>query len=131
MRALRSITAAALVLVAATAQAHHSFAVFFDSSKDIKITGKVTSFRFTNPHGTIGLAVTDAQGKVTEWRAETNAPVVLQRRGWTRAIVKPGQTITIEGWPSRDGKPYIRLRRATDEDGRLIGTAPFGRQDQS
>ena len=131
MRALGLITAAALGCLAASAQAHHSFAVFFDSTKDIKITGKVTSFRFTNPHGTIALEVTDANGHVTEWRAETNAPVVLTRRGWTRTIVKPGQTITIEGWPSRDGTPYMRLRRATDENGRLIGSAPFGRQDQS
>ena len=128
----RALLAAAMACLAAgAAHAHHSFAVFFDPSKDVKITGKVTSFRFTNPHGTIALQVTDAQGKVTEWRAETNAPVVLQRRGWTRDSVKAGQVITIEGWPSRDGKPYIRLRSAVDENGRLIGTAPFGQGDQS
>ena len=114
-----------------SASAHHSFAVYFDSTKSVTITGKVTAFRFTNPHGTIALEVTDAQGNVREWRAETNAPVVLQRRGWSRDIIKPGETITIEGWPSRDGKPYIRLRSATRPDGSLIGSAPFGRQDQS
>jgi hypothetical protein len=130
MRVFWLIGAAALGFTAG-AQAHHSFAVFFDSSKDVKVTGKVTAFRFTNPHGTIVLDVTDAQGQVREWRAETNAPVVLQRRGWTRTTVKPGDVITIEGWPSRDGKPYLRLRRAVDENGRLIGTAPFGQQDQS
>ena len=31
----------------------------------------------------------------------------------------------------RDGKPYIRLRRAVHADGRLIGSAPFGEADQS
>jgi hypothetical protein len=56
---------------------------------------------------------------------------VLQRRGWTRASVKVGEEITIDGWPSRDGKPYIRLRRAVHADGRLIGTAPFGQTEQS
>jgi len=56
---------------------------------------------------------------------------VLQRRGWTRDSIKAGETITIEGWPSRDGKPYIRLRSAKRADGSLIGSAPFGRQDQS
>ena len=75
--------------------------------------------------------VTDEQGRTREWRAETNAPVVLQRRGWTRASIKPGETITIDGWASRDGKPYIRLRRAVHADGRLIGSAPFGEADQS
>jgi hypothetical protein len=121
----------ALACAAPAARAHHSFAVYFDATKQVTITGKVTSFRFTNPHGTIVLDVTDAQGRVREWRAETNAPVVLQRRGWTRTIVKPGDVITIEGWPSRDGKPYMRLMRALDADGKLIGSAPFGRQDQS
>jgi hypothetical protein len=131
MRVIPLAGAGALALASSAALAHHSFAVFFDSSKDVKITGKVTSFRFTNPHGTIALDVTDAQGRVTHWRAETNAPVVLQRRGWTRDSVKPGQQITIEGWPSRDGKPYIRLRRAVDENGRLVGTAPFEMNQQS
>ena len=124
-------TAFLAMLAATAAQAHHSFAVYFDSTKTVTITGKVTAFRFTNPHGTVVLDVTGADGKVTEWRAETNAPVVLQRRGWTRDIVKPGETITIEGWPSRDGKPYLRLRSAVRADGSIIGTAPFGRQDQS
>jgi hypothetical protein len=120
-----------LACAAPAAQAHHSFAVYFDGSRDLTIKGKVTAFRFTNPHGTIVLDVTDEQGRVREWRAETNAPVVLQRRGWTRTSVKVGEEVTIEGWPARDGKPYMRLRRAVRADGRLIGTAPFGRQDQS
>lgn len=131
MRVLPLMAAVALAGAASTAEAHHSFAVFFDETKDVEITGKVTAFRFTNPHGTIALDVTDARGQVTHWRAETNAPVVLQRRGWTRDSIKPGQVITIEGWPSRDGKPYMRLRRAVDGNGRLIGTAPFGQGDQS
>jgi len=131
MRTLPLIAAAAGLSLAAVAHAHHSFAVFFDATKSVTITGKVTAFRFTNPHGTIVLDVTDAQGHVREWRAETNAPVVLQRRGWTRSIIKAGDEITITGWPSRDGKPYMRLMRAVHADGRLIGNAPFGRQDQS
>jgi DNA/RNA endonuclease YhcR with UshA esterase domain len=126
----RASALAALALFAATgAQAHHSFAVYFDPGKMVTITGKVTAFRFTNPHGLIVLEVTGADGKVSEWRAETNAPVVLTRRGWTRNAIKPGDTVTIEGWASRDGKPYIRLRSAKDAQGRMIGTAPFGVTD--
>lgn len=129
MRKSSPLIGLALACAATAAQAHHSFAVFFDPARNVSITGKVTSFRFTNPHGTIALDVTDAQGKVTQWRAETNAPVVLVRRGWTRDTVKPGDTITVEGWASRDGKPYMRLRRALDANGRLIGTAPFSVTD--
>ena len=131
MRRALVLTGLTIAAAASTAQAHHSFAVYFDSSKDVTIKGKVTAFRFTNPHGTIVLDVAAAQGRVREWRAETNAPVVLMRRGWTRSSIKAGEEITVDGWPSRDGKPYMRLRRALRADGSLIGTAPFGRQDQS
>jgi hypothetical protein len=118
--------AAALPL---TALAHHSFAVFFDESRTIAIEGRVTSFRFTNPHATIVLDVTGANGRVSEWRVETNAPVVLQRRGWTRASLRAGDLVRIDGWPSRDGRAYMRLRSATGADGRAIGSAPFQSND--
>src|SRR5690606_20777149 len=129
-RALAAAVALACVVPAA-AMAHHSFAVYFDPDKEVSITGKVTAFRFTNPHGTVVLDVTDRQGKVTEWRAETNAPVVLMRRGWARDSIKPGETVTMDGWVSRDGKPCMRLRRGVHADGRLSGSAPFGQADQS
>ena len=122
------VASASLLLGQPAAQAHHSFAAFFDSNKAIKIHGKVTDFHFTNPHGTIGLEVTDDSGKVQKWRAETNAPVVLMRRGWSRDSVKPGDIITIEGWVARDGKPYLRLRAAFDANGKAIGQ-PFGQSD--
>ncbi|WP_126173421.1 DUF6152 family protein [Altericroceibacterium xinjiangense] len=118
----------ALLLAPAAAQAHHSFAVFFDPSKTVTVTGKVTEFRFTNPHGTLALEVPGKDGTIQRWRVETNAPVVLARRGWSRGALKPGDTVTVEGWPARDGKPYLRLRRATDAQGQPIGQ-PFGQGD--
>jgi hypothetical protein len=121
--------ALALALLAATAaSAHHSFAVFFDPAKSVTVKGVVTQFAFTNPHGIIALDVTGADGKVQQWRVETNAPVVLMRRGWSRDVIKPGETITVEGWASRDGKPYLRLRKASRADGTVIGV-PFGQGD--
>lgn len=111
------------------ALAHHSFAVFFDEGRQVKIQGTVISFRFTNPHATIVLDATESRGKHQEWRVETNAPVVLQRRGWSRTSLKAGDKVTIEGWPARDGKPYMRLRLATDANGKPIGQTAFGSGD--
>lgn len=121
---------ALLLLTSLPAQAHHSFAAFFEGNKTVKLTGKVTAFRFTNPHGLIGFEVTQPDGKTQLWAAETNSPAVLMRRGWTRNSVKPGDIITVEGWPSRDGKPYLRLRQAMDANGKPIGAAPFGQTDE-
>lgn len=124
---IRTITAAlvALLLGATAAQAHHSFAVFFDPNKQATIEGKVTAFRFTNPHAMIALDVSKADGSVENWRVETNSPTILMRRGWRRNSLKIGQTIKITGWLSRDGRPYMRLREARNEDGSLVGSAPF------
>lgn len=109
-------------------EAHHSFAAFFEPGTTVTITGKVSEFRFTNPHGTIALDVPGADGTVKHWRVETNAPVVLMRRGWSRESLKAGDVVTIEGWPARDGKPWLRLMRATDSEGRPIGQS-FGQGD--
>lgn len=115
--------------IGGAASAHHSFAVFFDDAKLVTITGTVSSFRFTNPHATVVLQATDGTGEEQEWRVETNAPVVLQRRGWSRTSIKPGDKVTIEGWPSRDGQPYLRLRQAIGADGKPIGMSAFGTGD--
>jgi hypothetical protein len=123
--------AAGLAVLPAAAQGHHSFAAFFDPDKNVTVTGTVTEFRFTNPHGMVALDVKKPDGSVEKWRAETNAPVVLVRRGWTRDAVKPGDVVTIEGWPARDGRNYLRLRAMKDSHGKAIGNAPFGQKDQS
>jgi hypothetical protein len=128
-RAMLGAVSALLLLVSTPTQAHHSFAAFFEGSQTVKLTGKVTAFRFTNPHGIIAFEVTGPDGQVKQWAAETNSPAVLMRRGWTRMSVKPGDTITVEGWPSRDGKPYLRLRQASDAAGKPIGSAPFAQTD--
>jgi len=130
MRKATSALAALLLAAAGAALAHHSFAVFFDETRDVTITGTVKSFRFTNPHGVIVLDVAEPQGGAhREWRVETNAPVVLMRRGWTRDSLKSGEQVTVQGWPSRDGKPYMRLRAARDAGGKLIGQAAFSQSD--
>jgi hypothetical protein len=131
LRIPSALAAAALLAIPAAAIGHHSFAVFFDPQKSVSITGTVTAFRFTNPHGTVALDVKKANGTVEKWRAETNAPVILARRGWSRTSVKPGDVVTIDGWPSRDGRPYMRLREMRDASGKPVGSAPFRESEQS
>ena len=115
------------ILLAGTAQlaaAHHSFAVFFDTDNQLRqVTGTVKEFRFTNPHGVVTLAVMEGGHEVT-WRAETNSPSILRRRGWTADSLHVGEKITIEGWPARDGSKYLRLRSAKRANGEPVGTAP-------
>jgi hypothetical protein len=114
--------------ISAAALAHHSFAVFFDAERMVTVSGTVTEFQFRNPHGLIRLTTQD-QGKEQVWRAETNSPSILERRGWTRDSLKAGDRITVEGWPARDGSNYLRMRKVTRADGTPVGV-PFDAPEQ-
>jgi hypothetical protein len=124
-----SLLAVLAVAAAGAAQAHHSFAVFFDDSRVIKIQGTVTDFQFRNPHGIIRMTVRDAQGAEQVWKAETNSPSILERRGWTRDSIKNGDVVIVEGWPSRDGSNYMRMRKVSRTDGTPVGV-PFETGEQ-
>jgi hypothetical protein len=124
------ISALVLALEGMPALAHHSFAVFFDTDAQLrKVTGVVKEFRFTNPHGVVTIAVREGNDEVI-WRAETNSPSVLRRRGWSADSLHVGETITVEGWLARDGSRYMRLRSATRASGEAVGTAPAPVQEK-
>jgi Family of unknown function (DUF6152) len=57
---------------------------------------------------------------MARWRAETNSPNSLRRRGWSKDSFKVGDQITIVGFPARDNTPYMRISKATFADGREI-----------
>lgn len=114
----------ALVLACAPALAHHSFAVFFQTDKTIEVTGLVTEFQFSNPHGLIRLTVKRPDGATETWTAETNSPSILTRRGWSKDTLQTGETITVRGWPARNGARYLRMQNAL-RNGQLIGK-PYG-----
>ena len=65
----------------ATVFAHHSFAAEFDEDKPLKLTGTLTSMRWSNPHGWIYIDVTGADGKVVNWAFETSSVNALYRAG--------------------------------------------------
>jgi len=93
------------VLAWASATAHHSFAVQYDEAKPITIQGLVTKVEWTNPHVYFYMDVTGQQNEVTNWAFEMVAPLVLERRGWTRNTLKIGEIIEVEGFLARDGTP--------------------------
>jgi hypothetical protein len=120
--------AAAIAIVMATTPvvAHHSFSAEFDITKTIKVTGKVSSVRWSNPHAWIYVDVAGADGKVVNWAFEMNAANSLYRRGWRREDVPAGLEVTIEGWLARNGTPTANTNSITLPDGRRLfaGSGP-------
>src|SRR3569623_1130965 len=111
----RGLAAAVLMgaaMFAGAAEARHSFAVFFNADHEVvSVTGPVEEFHFTNPHGIIKIVVPGKAGQPDqEWKAETNSPSIMVRRGWSKDVVKIGEVITLQGWQARDGSNYLRLR---------------------
>ena len=100
--------------------AHHSFAAEYDSTKPVTLKGAVTKMEWQNPHARFYVDVTDEGGKVTNWEFELGSPNGLMRRGWTRNSLKPGDTVTIEGYLAKDGAKLANARNVILADGRKI-----------
>ncbi len=121
-----AIVATALALTSVPAVAHHSFSAEFDITKTIKVTGKVSSVRWSNPHAWIYVDVQGADGKVVNWAFETATANALYRRGWRKEDLEPGTAVIVDGWLARNGTPTANTNTITLPDGRrlLAGTAP-------
>ena len=115
--------AIAVALTASPALAHHSFAMF-DLSKTITVEGTVKDFRWTNPHVFIQLLVENDSGSEQEWSIEMTSPEHLARAGWRPGTLKPGDEVTLDIHPMRDGIKGGQYLSGTGPGGPLIGSAP-------
>ena len=115
-----------LVLHAVSASAHHSFAAEYDGKKPTTLSGTVTKVEWTNPHVHFFMDIKDAAGAATQWEFTMGAVNGLFRRGWTKEMLKPGDTVTVDGYLARDGSRLANARLVTLSDGRKMsgGTMP-------
>jgi len=119
-RIARLCTPLLALVCAASADAHHSFAVY-DRTKQVTLTGVVREFQWTNPHAWIQLVVTDDQGREAEWGAECGSPNMMSRTGWKKTTLAPGDRVTAVVNPLLDGKPNGSLVKITLADGTVLG----------
>jgi len=117
-----------LFLFAPAAQAHHSFAAEFDSTKQVTLKGKITKVEWTNPHIYFYMDVLGADGKSSNWAIEAGAPNVLYRQGWRPDSLKIGDQVTVIGSRARNGMDLANAISVVLADGRcvLAGTSGPG-----
>jgi hypothetical protein len=95
------------LLAGAGAAAHHGTNASYDPKKELTLTGVVTRYVMVNPHGQLFFDVKGQDGKVVSWGGELHSIGLLRRSGWTRETLKPGDTVSVRGFPSRAGTPFM------------------------
>jgi hypothetical protein len=98
---LFSILAAAPAL----ALAHHGWSEY-DSSKTLNLTGKIAESGYEHPHGHVRL---DTPGKT--WNVILAPPSRMERRGLEKGMLKPGASVTVEGYANREKPEELRAER--------------------
>jgi hypothetical protein len=121
----RRLSWIAAMLLAATAStfAHHSATAEYDLDKPVKLSGTVTRIEWSNPHIWFYVDVKNPDGTVTNWGFSGAPPGVLQRRGISKTSMKPGDTVTVEGFRAKDGSSNASGNDVTFPDGRRVFTA--------
>jgi hypothetical protein len=115
---------ASIVILAggSPALAHHAFSSEFDSSKPVTLEGVVTRVDWQNPHVHFFVDVRQQDGSMVNWDCETRSPNRLEKAGWKRDSMKPGDKVVVHGEMARDSSHSIDGRKVTLADGRKILT---------
>lgn len=77
----------------------------YDLKKTVTLTGTATSFDWANPHCLLHLDVKDDNGKIERWTLEMTSPNTLTRKGWRRDSIQPGDQVTVDTHPAKNGIP--------------------------
>jgi len=123
---IAAFAAIAASVFAAQAEAHHSFAMF-DHEKMISVSGTVKEFEWTNPHSWIHIVSADAAtGRNVDWSFEMGSVGQIAAQGWKSDSIKPGDKITVEAHPLKDGSRGGQYQSVKFADGRVIQQRPDG-----
>jgi hypothetical protein len=118
MNLARGSVVLAGLAVGGLAQSHHSDAVY-DRDSLIVLDATVSRYVFRNPHVTVFVEADDPNGNPVEWEIETGSTPIMQRSGWTRDFLKPGDSVIVRAHPERAGGKTAILNTLETTDGSL------------
>ena len=120
------MVALVVLCIAARAGAHHSWTSDYDGAKPVTVKGVVTKVEWTNPHTHIYVDVADAKGTVTSWNFEMASTLALERGGWSRKTLNPGDRVSVEGFGGRAEITRAIVTSITLDNGRELFVAKPG-----
>ena len=95
----------ALAVIPALALAHHGWSEY-DSSKLLRLSGKILEYGYEHPHGYVRL---ETPGKA--WLCVLAPPSRMENRGLQKDLLKPGSEATVEGYANRSKPEEMRAER--------------------
>ena len=98
---------ALLLTVPGAALAHHGWSSY-DADKALRVTAALTDVTWGNPHGA---AKVRFQGRT--WSVILAPVSRMEGRGLSRSMLAPGKTVTLVGYPRRDGTAEMRIETVT------------------
>src|SRR5436190_17235623 len=104
---LLAVSFAMLVLALGPALAQHTVAAKFDVAKSISLKGTVTQIDWANPYTHVLMKVPATSGPPVLWAIELESPILLAKNGWSKTTVNPGDQITVDGNPARNGTKQV------------------------
>ena len=91
--------------------AHHSISSVYDSSQQMTIEGRVTEFRFINPHPLLIIEASADGTTLLSWQLEMDNRFELVEIGVTPDTFKPGDRVVATGSLGRTQAQSLYLRR--------------------
>ncbi len=113
MRRILAALGLVAALFAAPAIAHHGWGSY-DAGKVMRFDAAPVEVRYRNPHAEISV---DHTGN--RWLVILAPTSRMESRGLAEGALKVGKTITVEGYPRKDGTRELRAERIV-VDGKTI-----------
>ena len=116
----------AVLCMVPVAQAHHSYEFNYDGAKLLTMAGTVKLFAIENPHSRIVVETHNAKGEIEAWTVETvPASRAAQMNHPLQSVaLKPGDSVTVMGWPAKDGSKRLGGHKLILPDKREIMLRP-------
>ena len=104
-----SLLVAGFLAASSPLLAHHGNASY-DTGKTVTLRGTVTAFIWANPHVFLRVDAKDESGNTLHWVIEAENVVTQAGKGWSNSTFKPGDEVSIDATPAKNGQPIGRFR---------------------
>ena len=111
------------LVAGAALEAHHSLAGVYDMKKETELSGSVEKVQFVNPHGSLTIAVKNADGTTTNWVMTLGSATALAQRGVGKTgpnALHAGDNVSVKFIPAKNGAPLGFLKSVTFPDGHVV-----------